>query len=638
MGPVGNLQSRHKTDKITAAGGVAETGESRQPWELIKRWFSHSIPDRGPAGHGSMARRPNSFSNDILPARLIHVGSSDGSVEPRISESQEEWGGAPYMTLSHRWPSPEQEQEYGRILRLTKTNSEAMWTRCPLTELAPTFRDAIQVARELEIEYLWIDCLCIIQDDYPDKKREISKMGQIYKNALCNIAAAEEYHPQLGLFRPRYSNNLKPFKVHVRRPFPTMRLRDDMRGSYFIVNTDFKKRNVYDAPVNKRAWVVQERCLSSRVLTFTRNQVFWQSGKFGACETFPYGYPRKLSLVDDKFNPLQSSDFERPHQMASASSSELLGKWSAIVGLYGPCTLTDQRDRLKAIEGLATLFKERFEADKYMVGLWESTMPVSLLWRVNEGRTSDGSWCKRLQETDFPTWSWVSVQGDVLLERASTAGANQMASRTVATVVSCQQNVESQSCLVNGSNSTPLTLHAGLYSLELADLWDFGENSDTSKRSAMIKVRTAQISGSVLAACALDDPDDFSSRWKVDNANYILWLRRSTFLLAAFSSIVIPVFATQGKLRSLTFAYVFVFGCLICAVVPLSVPSTKFRLGLGCPNSGLFLLPILESRFHEGLVVSIIEGSNIYRREGYYYSGSLDRKLSKLPKQDITLM
>ena len=530
--------------------------------------------------------------------------------------------------------------KHGTILRLTKTNLEAMRIRCPLADLTPTFQDAIYVARKLQVEYLWIDCLCIIQDDAPDKKREISKMGHIYKSALCNIAAAEEYHPQLGLFRSRNSENLKPFEVRLGNQFPVRRRGDDMRESFYIVNTDFKKRRIYDAPVNKRAWVVQERCLSSRVLTFTRNQVFWRSETFGACETFPYGYPRKLGLLDDEFNPARSWDSERVPQSASVIRSELLEKWDALVALYSPCGLKDQKDRLNAIEGLASLFRKRFDDDKYLAGLWESTMPLSLLWRVNEGRTSDGSRCKRIQETDFPTWSWVSVQGDVLLERKIAAEAHETAWEVVATVVSSPMTAEFQACLVKASKSTPLTLHACLYSLMYTDLWDFGEHSDTSKRRTAIKVRTAQFSGSVIAACTLDDREDFLSRWTVGNTNYNLLVRRAVLLLAVFFTIVIPAFAAQGKIRSLMFAYVSVFGVLICVVVPFSVPSTKFRLGLGCPNGGLFLLPIKEDQlqFNEGLIVSIVEGSNLYRREGYYYYSSVKKKLLKLPEQDITLI
>lgn len=195
-----NLQPSSGRDSVTAEG-AAEISRATQPWKLIKRWFRQSLPDPEAAGPGAVPGHSRTISDGILPARLIHVGPFDGSVEPHISECQDEWNGAPYMTLSHRWPSPEQEQIYGRILRLTKTTLAAMRTKCCLRELTPTFRDAILVAREMELQYLWIDCLCIIQDDHQDKKREISKMGQIYKNALCNIAAAEEYHPKHGLFK-----------------------------------------------------------------------------------------------------------------------------------------------------------------------------------------------------------------------------------------------------------------------------------------------------------------------------------------------------------------------------------------------------------------------------------------------------
>jgi hypothetical protein len=90
-----------------------------------------------------------------------------------------------YITLSHRWGI---KPEFP--LKLTQ-RSIADLTKCiPLNLLPPTFQDAVTICRQLQIRYLWIDALCIIQDSIDDWLRESEAMGQIYKNAVLNIAAA----------------------------------------------------------------------------------------------------------------------------------------------------------------------------------------------------------------------------------------------------------------------------------------------------------------------------------------------------------------------------------------------------------------------------------------------------------------
>jgi Heterokaryon incompatibility protein (HET) len=53
-----------------------------------------------------------------------------------------------------------------------------------------TLSDAIKVCREIGMRYIWIDALCIVQDDPKDKAREIGQMGRIYKDATLTIMAA----------------------------------------------------------------------------------------------------------------------------------------------------------------------------------------------------------------------------------------------------------------------------------------------------------------------------------------------------------------------------------------------------------------------------------------------------------------
>jgi hypothetical protein len=120
-------------------------------------------------------------SDSILPARVIDVGSStDSFVRLHISQNLEE---GQYSALSYCWGGPQQYV-------MTNSNIEAMKAGIPLDALPLTIQDAVLVTRDLGLHYLWIDALCIIQDNENDKMHEIEQMGKIYKRSTVTIAAA----------------------------------------------------------------------------------------------------------------------------------------------------------------------------------------------------------------------------------------------------------------------------------------------------------------------------------------------------------------------------------------------------------------------------------------------------------------
>jgi hypothetical protein len=121
-------------------------------------------------------------SDSILPTRVIdvHPEVRDGFVCIRITKPEDR---SRYLALSYRWGG-EQEVTTTRATFLERQRG------IPLDGLPQTIRDAIHVTRDLGFRYLWIDALCIVQDDSADKNLEISRMGLISKNANLTIAAA----------------------------------------------------------------------------------------------------------------------------------------------------------------------------------------------------------------------------------------------------------------------------------------------------------------------------------------------------------------------------------------------------------------------------------------------------------------
>jgi hypothetical protein len=140
-------------------------------------------------------------------------------------------------------------------------------------KLSHTFQDAITITRQLGLRYLWIDSLCIIQKNRDDWLKESIVMGNVYQNGYCNIAATAAPDGSFGCFQTRKAVLAQKCRVRIDRPLPKFRLPS---GLYDLIPERLWDFGLSSAPLNTRAWVVQERILAPRVLHFGRNQLFWE--------------------------------------------------------------------------------------------------------------------------------------------------------------------------------------------------------------------------------------------------------------------------------------------------------------------------------------------------------------------------
>jgi hypothetical protein len=125
----------------------------------------------------------------FLPTRLIDVGDDQQSprllITSEMRPSQEEL--RHYMALSYCWGPIDEDS---KLLTTTFDTLDSRTDSIPLAMMPQTFQEAIAVARALCVQYLWIDSLCIIQDDFMDWQRESSKMAEIFSNAYLTLASA----------------------------------------------------------------------------------------------------------------------------------------------------------------------------------------------------------------------------------------------------------------------------------------------------------------------------------------------------------------------------------------------------------------------------------------------------------------
>ncbi|CAI6091565.1 unnamed protein product [Clonostachys chloroleuca] len=121
--------------------------------------------------------------------------------------------GEDYIVLSHCWGTPTKEEK--KRFCTTRENYEHRWQGFSYGDLPKTFRDAVQTTREFQKQYLWIDSLCIIQEDKDDWRNEARKMENFFASAYCTIAASSACGWGDGFLKPDPDSQYIGFQVRL---------------------------------------------------------------------------------------------------------------------------------------------------------------------------------------------------------------------------------------------------------------------------------------------------------------------------------------------------------------------------------------------------------------------------------------
>ena len=234
------------------------TGIPESTIELASQWIEGCTSCD--EAHPHCKRYDESTSH--LPKHVLHVGaqSEDGV---KLHEPAEGRVGR-YIALSHCW-------DEGRPIITTKENYGAHLERIS-SPLPETFTDAVQVVRALGIQYLWIDSLCIIQDDDADWNDQAPRMAKIYGNAYCTISADAATNATDGFANgshrfqnipkvTQYSFQGQEGTIYVRErgvPYPQQPLHD-----YSTIGYSWS-RNIL-----KQCWNIAQQCRNTK-------QIKWQ--------------------------------------------------------------------------------------------------------------------------------------------------------------------------------------------------------------------------------------------------------------------------------------------------------------------------------------------------------------------------
>ncbi|KAG4432059.1 hypothetical protein IFR05_012454 [Cadophora sp. M221] len=320
-----------------------------------KDWFKQCIE------HPECRKHPLAFN--IRPARLLFIYLQQGQWKVQlVSSGSVGFDSHRYTALSYCWGGHQNMQT-------TKQNIDAYSVGIKFEELPLTITDAIIVTGKLGLQHLWIDALCIIQDDEDDKAGQIEDMAYIFEGAEVTIIASRAATAHTGFLGRLSPHGLK-------RPDEVFQVTylDDRGNENQIVLAPADTTGRLDY-LSRRGWTFQERLCSRRILDFGSNCLSWVCHSTCIC------------------------DRDCTECSQESISTELKYVWPELVRRYSPRALTNAEDRLPAIAGVASRHCDR--SDTYLAGLWRASLPQGLLWYPLQLKERPSNYLA-------PSWSWAS--------------------------------------------------------------------------------------------------------------------------------------------------------------------------------------------------------------------------------------
>jgi hypothetical protein len=258
-----------------------------------------------------------------------------------------------YTALSYCWGD-------NRTFRTTCTTVGAFHQDIPDKGLPRSFAEAFQLTRQLGIRYIWIDALCIVQDDQLDWNTEVAKMHGVYAGSFLTIQASEASSSSEGCFVPINPQFAKT-RQNERALFTTL---DSSGGSSMSVHVIPHVSRT--AAINKRGWTLQETVLSHRIIQLTNHELNWRCRAGLLLET-----GLLCTNVEQLYGnvlPLQKKHDQMWNRL-----------WWSWIENYSSRRFSFSGDRLPGIAGLVELY-QRETSDEPCLGLWRRSLHEDLAW------------------------------------------------------------------------------------------------------------------------------------------------------------------------------------------------------------------------------------------------------------------
>lgn len=311
---------------------------------------------------------------DVIDRRVTHI-PRDGSCH--------------YAVLSYCWGA-------SNFLLLTKANSTQLTAQRGLdrVRIPRTIANAMEITIAVGMRYLWVDALCIVQDDPSEKNSQIQKMHKIYASAALTIIAASGNGADDGLWDTTNG---------TRQP----QIEEEIDGLRFVGLEPTLEDVLAGSIWKRRAWTYQEYVLSKRMLVFSKTEAYYSCEQGACAEDFVHSV--NATGEHELNSPASDEGF-------AVSVDRLLNfpeYWPTLIREYTKREMSFQSDGLNAAAGVLASYsvgsKNSFICGLPLEGLFE----YSLLWFAS-GPLHMRASCATGK--DFPTWSWVGWVGPVSYE------------------------------------------------------------------------------------------------------------------------------------------------------------------------------------------------------------------------------
>ncbi|RBR25572.1 uncharacterized protein FIESC28_01535 [Fusarium coffeatum] len=341
--------------------------------QTIKSWYADCVSQHSeckPSSHG-------------YPRRLVQIGPEKNNLRLVDSLTQPEER-PEYATLSYCWGA-------SRSFVTTRDNISSLLQSIPTDSLPKTFHDAIDIIWELGLRYIWIDSLCIVQDDFEDWRREAICMKDVYAGSSVTISASDAQESTQGCFVDLDLDLLEGRAL----AYKNMGARFDDQTFRIRVHQDDIRRRTRITKLSTRGWTLQEQLLSHRVIHCMQPEVHWN------CHC-SYYTESQVTFEAERFKYFSWKFF--PHDASIEDMKKLWLRWMTD---YSKRELTVAGDRLAALVGMVQYFRDRTRF-KHLLGCWRETLIDELLW-IRCGEIIDPS--EALPQ--IPSWSWLTRIGVV---------------------------------------------------------------------------------------------------------------------------------------------------------------------------------------------------------------------------------
>jgi len=294
-----------------------------------------------------------------------------------------------YLTLSYCWGGPQ-------AIQLTTKTMTTYKNKILISSLPQTLRDAVFVTRQLGYRYIWVDALCIVQDDEMSKQKELAQMGRIYTSSFLTIQPTASGSVNQGFLALRQPPAAQPIRLVFHK---------NAYGLSTYVYARVRHEESRETATSSRAWIFQETVLPARLLIFgrlqailvCRKQVFREDGMgHGAGNISPLNYHniRPISYAVGGTN-------------ADGQLESVLSSWyHCISTFYSKRAHSVSDDRLNALSAYAQE-AHRTIGGHYLAGIWDADLIRGLGWKRQL------SALERAASYRAPSWSWAAYDGQV---------------------------------------------------------------------------------------------------------------------------------------------------------------------------------------------------------------------------------